>query len=159
MPSSYTNLLGLVLPTTGELNGTWGAAVNAALTQLLEDSVAGYATASVTGGDWTLSTTGGGAANEARMSALIATGTPGTPRSIFAPKTSKTYAVINKTDAVVTVKGGPTTPTTGVDVACHILKLKPQLCILMHVRCGNVRLKINTTPTLTHGEKKGQSHE
>lgn len=117
MPSSYTNLLGLVLPTTGELDGTWGAAVNAALTQLLEDSVAGYATANVTGGDWTLSTTGGGVANEARMSTLIATGSPGVPRSIFAPKLSKTYTVINKTDAVVTIKGGPSAPTTGVAVA------------------------------------------
>lgn len=117
MPSSYTNLLGLVLPTTGELNGTWGAVVNANQTQFVEDAVAGYATASVAGGDWTLTTTGGGIANEARMSTLIATGSPGVPRSIFAPKLSKTYTVINKTNAVVTIKGGPGTPTTGVAVA------------------------------------------
>jgi hypothetical protein len=65
MPSSYTNLLGLVLPTTGELNGTWGGVINAQQTQLVEDSVAGYATANVTSGDWTLSTTGGGATRPA----------------------------------------------------------------------------------------------
>lgn len=117
MPSSYTNLLGLVLPTTGELNGTWGAVVNANQTQFVEDAVAGYATASLAGGDWTLTTTGGGTANEARMSTLIATGSPGVPRSIFAPKLSKTYTVINKTNAVVTIKGGPSAPTTGVAVA------------------------------------------
>jgi hypothetical protein len=51
------------------------------------------------------------------MSTLIATGSPGTPRSIFAPKLSKTYVVVNKTNAVVTIKGGPSSPTTGVDVA------------------------------------------
>jgi hypothetical protein len=71
MASSYTSLLGLVLPTTGELTNTWGAIVNAQLTQLVEDAIANAATASVTSGDWTLSTTGGGATNEARMAILM----------------------------------------------------------------------------------------
>lgn len=116
MPSSYTTLLGYVLPATGELNNTWGSTVNTSLTQLVEDSVAGVATASVASGDWTLSTTGGGVTNEARMAILIATGSPGTTRNIYAPKQSKAYFVINQTDSTLYIKGGPTSPTTGVSI-------------------------------------------
>lgn len=116
MPSAYTTLLGLIQPATGELNGVWGAAINSQQTQLVEDSVAGYTTTDVTSADWTLTTTGGGAANQARMAILVATGTPGVTRNIFAPKLSKTYVVVNSTDAPLVIKGGPTTPTTGVTV-------------------------------------------
>lgn len=116
MPSAYTSLLGLVQPATGELNGVWGATINAQQTQLVEDAVAGYTTTDVTATDWTLTTTGGGATNQARMSILVATGTPGVARIIYAPKLSKTYVVVNSTDAPLTIKGGPTSPTTGVTV-------------------------------------------
>lgn len=116
MPSSYTNLLGLVLPVTGELSGTWGNTVNAQLTQLVEDSIAGFATASVTSGDWTLTTAGSGLSNQARMAILVPTGTPGVSRDIFAPKMSKVYFVVNKSDAAVVLRGGPGTPTTGVAI-------------------------------------------
>jgi len=114
--SSYTTLLGLVLPVEGELIDSWGDTVNAELTQLLEDSIAGYVTQSVTSGDWTLTTTGSGAANQARMAILIATGTPGTTRYIYAPKFSKSYVVINNSDSTIYVSGGPTSPTTGTPV-------------------------------------------
>ena len=116
MPSAYTPLLGLVQPVTGELNNTWGAAVNNQLTQLIEDAIAATSTASVTAGDWTLSTTAGGAQNEARTSILVATGTPGVTRNIFAPKQSKTYVVINNTDSTLFLKGGPGSPTTGIGI-------------------------------------------
>lgn len=114
MPSAYTSLLGFVQPVTGELNNTWGNAVNNQLTQLVEDSIAATSTADVTAGNWTLSTTAGGAANEARTAILIATGTPGTARIVYAPKSSKTYVVINNSDSVLTLKGGPASPTTGI---------------------------------------------
>jgi hypothetical protein len=114
--SSYTTLLGLVLPVEGELIDSWGDTVNAELTQLLEDSIAGYATQSVAGGNWTLTTTGSGAANQARMAILIATGTPGTTRYIYAPKFSKSYVVINNSDSTLYVSGGPTSPTTGTAI-------------------------------------------
>ncbi len=114
MPSAYTSLLGFVQPVTGELTNTWGGTVNNQLTQLIEDSIASTSTASVTAGDWTLSTTAGGAQNEARTAILIATGTPGTARVVYAPKSSKTYVVINNSDSVLTLKGGPGSPTTGI---------------------------------------------
>ena len=116
MATSYTTLLGLALPATGDLSGTWGSVVNSSVTQLVEDSVAGVATASVLSADWTLTTTGGGASNEARMAILIPTGSSGTTRNINAPKTSKAYLVVNNSTGSVVVRGGPTTPTTGATI-------------------------------------------
>jgi len=116
MPSAYTSLLGFVQPVTGELTNTWGTAVNNQLTQLIEDSTASTSPDTLTAGDWTLSTTAGGAPNEARTAILVATGTPGTTRNIYAPKQSKTYVVINNTDSIVFLKGGPGSPTTGIGI-------------------------------------------
>jgi hypothetical protein len=48
MTTQYSPLLGLALPVTGELSGTWGDVVNDSVTSLVEDSVAGFATADVT---------------------------------------------------------------------------------------------------------------
>lgn len=112
MPTSYTSLLGLALPATGELAGTWGTTVNNSITQLTEDSIAATATASVASGDWTLTTTGGGASNQARCAVLIPTGSPGVSRNIIAPSQSKAYIVINQSDAAVVLKGSATTGTT-----------------------------------------------
>ena len=116
MASSYTSLLGLIQPTTGSLTNTWGTAVNNQLTQLIEDSIAQYATADVTSGNWTLTTTAGGVQNEARDAILIATGTPGVTRYIYAPKQSKLYVVINNSDSLVYLCGGPSSPTAGTFV-------------------------------------------
>lgn len=113
MTTQYTSLLGFALPVTGEINGTWGDVVNNSITQLVEDSVANKATASVTGGDWTLTTTGTGLPNQARCAILIPTGTPGVTRNIIAPSSSKAYIVINQSDAAVVVKGAA---TTGVSI-------------------------------------------
>lgn len=111
MTTAYTPLLGFALPVTGELSGTWGDVVNDSITQLVEDSVANYATADVTSGDWTLTTTGSGLNNEARNAILIVTGTPSVPRNVIAPEKSKIYIVINKTGQTVTLKGAATTGT------------------------------------------------
>lgn len=108
---AYTSLLGLLLPSTGSLSGTWGTAVNNQITQLIEDAIAGSATQSVTSGDWTL-TDIDGATDTARYAVLIATGTPGTTRYIDAPEQSKVYVVINQSDSLLYLRGG-TTPTTG----------------------------------------------
>jgi hypothetical protein len=119
--SSYTSLLGLIQPTTGTLVNTWGTAVNDQLTQLVEDAIAGYATQSVSGTDWTLTTTGGGQANQARQAILIATGTPGATRYIYAPKQSKAYIVVNNCtdESSIILSGGPTSPTTGVEIEAN----------------------------------------
>lgn len=112
MATSYTSLLGFALPVTGELSGTWGDVVNQSITELVEDAIAGSSTADVTSADWTLTTTGSGAANEARSAILIPTGTPGTSRNIIAPSQSKAYIVDNQSNGAVVVKGAATTGAT-----------------------------------------------
>jgi len=113
MTTAYTSLLGLALPVTGELTGTWGDTVNDSITSLLDTAVAGSATASVASGDWTLTTTDG-AANQARAAILIPTGSPGVSRNIIAPSKSKAYIVVNQSNAAVVIKGAA---TTGVTIA------------------------------------------
>jgi len=112
MPTTYTPLLGLALPAEGELDGAWGDVVNDSVTSLLDSAIAGFATASVTSANWTLTTTGSGFANQARMAILIPTGTPGVSRNIIAPSYSKTYIVINQSNASVVLKGAATTGLT-----------------------------------------------
>lgn len=109
MTTAYTSLLGLALPVTGELSGTWGNTVNNSITQLTEESIAGVSTQSVTSADWTLTTTGSGLSNQARTAILIPTGTPGVSRNIIAPSSSKAYVVINQSNAQVILKGSATT--------------------------------------------------
>jgi len=113
MTTAYTSLLGLALPVTGELTGTWGDTVNDSITSLLDTAIAGSATASVASGDWTLTTTDG-AANQARAAILIPTGSPGVSRNIIAPSKSKAYIVVNQSNAAVVIKGAA---TTGVTIA------------------------------------------
>lgn len=112
MTTAFTSLLGFALPVTGELSGTWGDEVNNSITQLVEDSVAGVASTSVASGNWTLTTTGSGAQNQARMAILIPTGSPGVSRNIVAPGSSKAYIVINQSDAAVVLKSSGSTGVT-----------------------------------------------
>jgi len=115
MATSYTSLLGLALPVTGELAGTWGDTVNNAITSLLDTAVAGTTTLS-TDADVTLSTTTG-VANQARQAVLLCSGARTALRTITAPAQSKIYAVVNKTTGGYAVKIVGAGPTTGVTVA------------------------------------------
>lgn len=112
----YTTNLGLALPTTGDLAGLWGYTVNDSITSLLDSAIAGTTTLS-TDADVTLTDTDG-AANQARGAVLNWTATGTTTRYINAPKRSKIYVVFNNTGGTqsIVVRGGPTSPTTGVTV-------------------------------------------
>ena len=114
MTTAYTSLLGLALPVPGELTGTWGTVVNDNITSLIESSVAGVATVDVAGADWTLTTTGGGAANEQRMAIIRVTGSSGTTRNVIAPAKSKIYVVVNASTGPVVFKSST---STGVTIA------------------------------------------
>jgi len=113
MTTQATSLLGLALPVTGELSGTWGDTVNTAITELLDSAVAGTTTLS-TDADVTLTTTTL-AANQARQAILLWTASNGaTTRNITAPAQSKAYAVINAGTGSVVLRGAG--PTTGVTI-------------------------------------------
>ena len=119
-----TSLIGLTLPTTGTLSGTWGDTINNAISQIVDVAVAGTQTIS-TDADVDLAVTTGTAAStgltstSSQYAVLLCTGARTAARNINTPKQSKTYVVINDTTGgyAITVRGGPTSPTTGVTVA------------------------------------------
>lgn len=111
--TNFSPLLGLALPTTGDLSGTWGTTVNDAITSLLDSAVAGTTTLS-TDTDVTLTTTNG-ASNQARNAVILWTASNGaTTRNITAPAQSKAYVVINAGTGSIVVRGSG--PTTGVTI-------------------------------------------
>ena len=114
MTTAATTLLGLALPVTGELSGTWGDTVNNSLTSLLDTAVAGTTTLSADT-DVTLSTTTL-AANQARQAVILWTAGGTATRTITAPAQSKTYIVINKTSSTQSIKIVGAGPTTGVTI-------------------------------------------
>lgn len=111
--TNFSPLLGLALPTTGDLSGTWGTTVNDAITSLIDSAVAGTTTLSADA-DVTLTTTNG-ASNQARNAILLWTASNGaTTRNITAPAQSKAYVVINAGTGSIVVRGAG--PTTGVTI-------------------------------------------
>jgi hypothetical protein len=92
--TNFSPLLGLALPTTGDLSGTWGDTVNDSITSLLDSAISGTTSITVDA-DTTLTTTDG-SSNQARQAVILwnpASGT--TTRNITAPAKSKLYTVIN----------------------------------------------------------------
>ena len=93
MSTSYTTLLGLALPATGELSGTWGDIVNNYLTNYLDASIAGALTVTA---DTTLTKTTGGALGATSSQYAIIIASPASANiTITAPAASKTYVVLN----------------------------------------------------------------
>jgi hypothetical protein len=114
MTTAYTSLLGLALPVTGELSGTWGDTVNNSITSLLDSSIAGTTTLS-SDADVTLTTTSG-AANTAREAILLWTAGGSVTRNITAPAQSKVYMVINATSSTQSIVLRGDGPTTGITI-------------------------------------------
>ena len=112
--TNFSPLLGLALPTTGDLSGTWGVTVNDSITSLLDSAVAGTTTITADT-DVTLSTTNG-VANQARSSVLLCTGTRTGVKTITAPAKSKAYIVINATVGGYAVNLVGVGPTAGISI-------------------------------------------
>ena len=109
--TNFTPLLGLALPTTGDLQGTWGTTVNDSITDLIDDAVAGTTTLS-TDADVTL-TVSNGVDNQARNAVILCSGARTGIKTITAPAQSKAYIIINATSGGFGVKivgAGPSTP-------------------------------------------------
>lgn len=114
MTTASTTLLGLALPVTGELSGTWGDVVNASLTNLLDTAIAGTTTLS-SDADVTLTTTTL-SANQARQAVILWTAGGTVTRTITAPAQSKSYVVINATSSSQSIKLVGAGPTTGITI-------------------------------------------
>lgn len=115
MATAYTSLLGLALPATGELSGTWGDTVNSSITSLVDASIAGTTTLS-TDADVTL-TSVNGVDSEARKAVLLWTANGTVTRNITAPARSKAYVVLNNSAGTQSIVLRGSGPTTGVTIA------------------------------------------
>lgn len=111
--TNFTTSLGLALPTTGDLSGSWGGTVNDYISKYLDTAVAGALTVST---DVTLLKTTNSAlgATSSQYAILIASGHVANI-TVTAPAISKVYLVINKSGAY-TVKIRGAGPTTGITV-------------------------------------------
>jgi hypothetical protein len=121
MPTSYTSLLGLALPVTGELSGTWGDTVNDYITQYVDAAAAGTqiisgsqtaVTLTVTNGS-SLTQVGSGSSGSAQYAVINCTGNPAGLLTITAPASSRQYLIINATSTSQSVKIVGAGPTTG----------------------------------------------
>ena len=121
MTTAYTSLLGLALPVTGELSGTWGDVVNTSITNLLDSAIAGTTTIS-SDADVSLTTTNG-VSNTSREAILLWTASGTVTRTITAPAQSKVYIVINKTGSTQSIKLVGAGPTTGVTILANELAI------------------------------------
>lgn len=113
MATSYTTLLGLALPVTGELSGTWGDTVNNYISNYIDAAVAGSLTLTA---DTTLTkTTGTSLGATSSQYAVIIASPASAAITITAPAASKVY-VVNNTSATYTVTF-KATGQTGVTIA------------------------------------------
>ena len=135
MTTAYSNLLGLALPVTGELSGTWGDTVNDYITKYLDDAIANAQVISGSQTAVTLSKTtgtalvsaGSGATGSAQYALIRCTGNPASTLTItvsYASLTnsqfSKTYLIFNSTSTNQSVVVQATTSSgtsTGVTIA------------------------------------------
>jgi len=140
MPSSYTPSLRLVLPVTGELQGTWGDTVNDGLTSLVDASVAGTASIAMTDANYTLSTANG-ATDEARRMFVSLTGSLTAQRDVICPAASKLYFVHNGTNQAIVFK---TSAGTGITVPVNARAT-------LYCDGANVVTAVNYVPSLTLG--------
>lgn len=114
MTITYTTLLKLAKPVTGQLTGEWGNVVNNSITSLLDTAIAGATT--ITVDDNVVLTSTDGVADTARQAIILWTAGGTATRTITAPARSKTYLVINKTTGGQSIVIRGDTPTTGVTV-------------------------------------------
>lgn len=114
MPSSYTPSLRLTKQGTGENDNTWGSIANTGVFELVDVSIAGVTSISVTTGSNITLTTANGSTDESRKAVLKLTGTPTANIQIIVPAVTKTYDVHASFSGAFTVEIVPTGGGDGV---------------------------------------------
>ena len=116
MPTTYTSLIGLALPTQGELSGTWGDTVNNYISTYIDAAVAGTQTITT---DTTLTKTTGASLGSTSSQYMVLLCSPASANiTVTAPAASKAY-IINNTSGTYTVTIRGAGPTTGVTLAVN----------------------------------------
>lgn len=109
MPTTYSTSLRLALLGNGENSGTWGQLTNTNLGTLLEQSITGVTTVSLSSGNVTL-TSYNGVSDQSRNAVIVVTGTQTTTNNVIVPNVAKTYLVNNTSSFQIGVQasGGST---------------------------------------------------
>jgi hypothetical protein len=123
--STYSSSLRIELPADGTQAGTWGDTTNSNLAYILDTSVAGYQTVSVTAASQALTFTNGptstAANNQSVYAMLQFTTTTGAAFAVYAPPASKNYIIWNNSNQSMTIYnstviGNTTAAGTGVTI-------------------------------------------
>jgi len=94
--TSFTPILGLALPTTGDLSGTWGTTVNSFITSYLDGAIAGTNTIALTSNISLTKTVAPASLGSSSSQYAILNVTPDAiGRTLTVPATSKIYVVNN----------------------------------------------------------------
>lgn len=96
MPSTYSPSLRLELIGAGEQIGSWNVTTNSNLGTLLEQSIAGVISITMSNANYTLSNLNG-VTDEARQSLIVVAGTNAAIRDVIAPLVKKIYYIKNNT--------------------------------------------------------------
>jgi len=109
MPTTYSTSLRLALLGNGEDAGTWGQLTNTNLGTLLEQSITGVITVSLSAGNVTL-TSYNGVSDQSRCAVIVVTGTQVTTNNVVIPNVAKTYLVNNTSSYQIGIQasGGST---------------------------------------------------
>jgi len=108
MSSTYTPSLTLTQIGNGEQSGTWGTTTNTNW-QLIEDSVAGVATVSVSGTTGATLSVANGATDQSRKAVIIVNGATSGTNAIVAPLQPKVYIISNQTTGGFSITIGAST--------------------------------------------------
>jgi len=120
MASTYSPSLRIELIGAGEQAGTWNSTTNTNLGTLIESSIAGYVSVSVTSANQAF-TALDGAADQARNAVIALTTTTVAAFAVYAPPQEKTYIIYNTTAFTATifnstVIGNTTAAGTGIAI-------------------------------------------
>jgi hypothetical protein len=109
MPTTYSPSLRIALLGNGENSGTWGQLTNTNLGTLLEQSITGVTTVSLSAGNVTL-TSFNGVSDQSRNAVLVVTGTQTITNNVIIPNAPKTYLVNNTSSFQIGIQasGGST---------------------------------------------------
>lgn len=114
--STTSPFIKMTLQALDENPDTWGTVLNVSALELLEDAIAGSASADVTSGNVALNEDAGADnAPHYRMMIIDINGAPGAARSVTCPATSQVYLVANNTTGGQTITF-KTTAGTGVTI-------------------------------------------
>jgi len=95
MTTAYTSLLGLALPVTGELSGTWGDTVNNYLTTYVDTAVAGQLAISLTADVTLIKATGTSLGSTSSQYAILNVTPNASTWTITVPAASQIYHINN----------------------------------------------------------------